>query len=300
MNRILPLLLLTTLPLAAQDTNALTRAHIRNLLREASETYATPQPESANNAAQRFGAVADLDDPREYNLDALRLAQGMALLKAGDAPAALQALDKVKGFDHSTERSRLRLLRGNAHFHLAEKSAADEKWDEALGAIAKAVENYTQALIETPDSPDARHNLELAHRRRQDFERLKPPPPTPTPTPSPTPTPDPQASPTPTPDPQASPTPTPDPQASPTPTPDPQASPTPDPNATPEPQDTGEPQEPQDTQSGEPSSLGEPSEEERNAQEAARILDAFLQQERNQRDQILKRNLRILPVEKDW
>jgi outer membrane biosynthesis protein TonB len=313
------LALLIALPLSAQTTNTLSRTQIQGVLRGAREAYVKEDPEMASIAAQAFGSVAETNDDKEYNLEALRLAEGMAHLKGNDPASALKALEQIKGFDSPGERARLRLMRGNAHFALGNQAAEAKKWDEAKTQMGKAIENQVQSLIEMPSSEEARHNLELSRRRLAEIIRQQPPPP-PTPTPQPTPTPTPKPSPTPTPQPGQKPTPTPEPQPSPTPdpnatpTPSPSGTPTPDPNATPTPSPNGTPtpdpnatSEPRDGDPSNPDEKKDPQEasaaekgEGLDPKEAERILDAFLEQEKNQRDQILKQRIRSVPVDKDW
>ncbi len=293
--------------LPAQSTNSLQRAAIQQILRQAESDYEQSEDAAAaERAAESFGGVASLES-EDFDADALHLAEAMARLTAGNPEAALQALDRIQGFDEASERARSRLLRGNAHLSLAE--AAGEDFERAEAELGQALNSYVQALKEEPSNPAIRHNLELAQKRLQELLLRKPPPtptPQPTPTPEPTPSPEPQATPTPTPTPDPQATPTPEPEA--TPTPQPEGTPTPDPNAeatpTPDPEAEGEPTPDPEAQAtpqpGEGDPQGEATPEPIEAQQAQQLLDAYREQEKRQRREIQRRNIRPVPVEKDW
>jgi outer membrane biosynthesis protein TonB len=245
------------------------------------------------DAAGSFAATNAV--PGEFDADAIRLAEAMAWMKANRPDEALKSFERLKGFDESEERARQRLLKGNAHLAQAEQHVAGEQWDEGIQQATKAAEAFASSLKENAESMEAKRNLEIARDRERTYRLLRPPP-TPTPPPQPTP----QAQPSPTPSPQPSPqgpTPTPDPSASPTPQPNGQPSPTPQAEGTPQPQDGDSEQKPEP---GEEGNAGEADAKDLTEEETERILDALLEQEKRMRDQILRRNLRQIPVEKDY
>jgi|GEM_PF-1375974 len=323
MTRFLWTLLLVAVALGAPaqtETNRVTRAGLRRLLQDARERYhsAVDNPEEGLEAAKRFETAAAKAPEGELDPDALHLATGMSLLKAGKAEEALKALEAVEGFDTPRERGKLRRVRGNAHLALGRRAMEAKEWDEAETQTTNAVDAFTRALMETPDDEAARHNLELAHRRLKRIRELKPPPP-PTPTPSPTPKP----SPTPDsdeekeqdrkeqPQPGATPTPKPgqseDSEAKATPTPGPgEEQGEQQPDATPTPDDREGENQSSDAQNGEPDESGRAGTPEKNAEkeldarEARRILDAQLEQEERLRRLLLEQRARPVPVEKDW
>jgi hypothetical protein len=295
-------------PLHAQ-TNQVERLQLRKVLQEASTDYQKAGKDSLNAAAARFRAVREQGPEGEYDPDALRLAEGMSLLQAGDPQQALGVLEEVEGFEEPEDRARLRRLKGVARMQSAEAAVAAEQWDEAEQGMQEAITSFTNALKAQPDSADNRLNLELSRQRLHEIQQARPTP-TPTPPPQPTPTPDPQS--TPTPEPEDSP----DQQESSgqqdNTQEQPQATPTPDPESQSEPEESAseesDPEENQESegseQEAEPQSgqQAELSEEEVDAQEAERILEAYLEQEKRQRRQILEQQQRSQnrPVEKDW
>lgn len=297
--RLLLLLWLSTSQFARAETNQVTRAQLDLMLNQAKAQYNAEEPatEELAEAAERFKAAAELGEPGEYNLDALRLAEGMSLLKAGKPEEALEAMKAIEGFDSPEERSRLRLMRGNAHLAQGTAAAERKQWEPAKEEVGAAIDSFANALIEDPQSEAARHNLELAQRRLEQIKRQQPPP-TPTHEPQPTPTPGP----------------------SPTPTPEGDQGQQGDEQQQEE-QDQTDPSDPSDEESdksdpspqdpasgeGEPGEEGEgegvpaqPTNEELDEQQAQQVLDAYLEQEKHQRRQILERRVRPVPVEKDW
>jgi tetratricopeptide (TPR) repeat protein len=295
------LLLLPSLH-AQTETNKVTRAGLKMLLNEARQQFNSENEEDFPKAAERFRTVREKGPEGEFDLDALRLAEGLSWLRAGDPERALTTLDDVEGFEDPAERSRHRLLKGNAQVQLAEKKAKEQEWDPAIKQMGEAITSLTHALKENPESEAARYNLELAQRKLKAIQQLKP---TPTPPPPPTPTPTPGPTPTPTP----KPTPTPETQGQPTPTPTPdenngdqseQKEPSNEEGEKSEPSENN-PQDAEPSDSEQEGSQAEMTEEEIDAEQARKILEAYLEQEKHQRRQILEqRRIRTVPVEKDW
>lgn len=310
------LLLLTLLctSFVHAQTNRVERVNLQKLLQEAEKAFRSGTREGYLDAAEKFKSVRELGDEETFNHNALSLAEGMAYLKAEKPQEALEALDTATHFEDLEETGRHRRFKGLAHMALAQGAANTQEWETALEEIDKAISSFQDSLQVWPESDASRHNLKEAERLKQYYTWRKPTP-TPTPTPQPTPTPNPQASPTPTP------TPEPDgeeeqeeqqeqeQQPGGTPTPDPDAEE--EENAGSSEQEESESDEEQEGSESEPSdqegdpsetSAAEMTEEEMNALEAERILEAYLEREKRQRRQILEqqRRLRSRPVEKDW
>ncbi len=293
---------------ASPEENVPSLESLRQALRNARHQYREGS-EGFDAAAETFQEVEASEDDQEFNLDALRLAQGLSRLQAGNPDGALEALNRIQGFPEADERSRHRLLKGVAHLEKGAALAKRAQWEDAISEARNGIESLSESLRDRPDSEVIRKNLELAHRQLERYLARRPPP-TPTPTPEPTPTP------TPTPPPESTPTPTPEP----TPTPDPEDQNPQDPTPTPDPEGQQSPESQQnqgeeDSQQQEPQS-GDPQQdesadetnaeqqqqrqEELEAEEARQLLDAFQQQEKAQRRELLRRKIRGIPVEKDW
>jgi len=285
----------------------LDRHTLRRAVQGARILYKRGDETDFSSAADAFKAVEASGDTEEFNLDALRLAEGLSRLRGGDPDGALDALNRIQGFPEAEQRGRHRQLKGIAHPQKGQTLAAEADWQAAIEQAQEAIDSLSQSLKETPESDTARKNLELAHQHLADYLARRPPPtPTPQPQPTPTPGPTPEASPTPTPEP--SPTPEPEQQQGdePTPTPDPQGDENPQSQQNEgEPDSQEEDSQSQEEQQGDPSdpSSGtgqESSQEELEAEEARQILDAFQEQEKAQRRELLRRQIRGIPVEKDW
>lgn len=268
------------------------RAQIQQFLREAQEAYASENPEEA---AQRFQALLNQAPEGELNPEALNLAKGMALLKAGNPEEALQAFDAITGFEDPEERSRLRNLRGQAEMHIGQAAAEAGEWDQAKSSMEAAVDSFTNALRDRPSEDAARHNLELARKRLAEIIEQMPPPQ------------------------------------------EDEDEQDEEDQEDQEDQEDGEDQEQEDEEeesdSSDPSDSSEEEEDEQeqepsdesdesdgsdpqeqdqsdpsetappedlDAQQAQQILDAYLEQEKHQRSQILQQRIQSIPVEKDW
>lgn len=303
---------------AQTETNRVERLALRQRLREAREAFGEDAGEALAEAADHFKAVREQGEEGEFDLDALRLAEGMAHLRAGKPEQALQVLDAVEGFENAPERARHRRLKGLAHMGLAEAAANEERWDDALRDMDEAVSDFTRSLKETPDDEASRHNLELAHRRRREIEQQKPPPP-------------PESEDQENEDEQDQDEQDQDEQEQDEQERDEQEQDSEEQDGESQDEEETQPEEqegdessadeegeqdPQDAEGegeprsadepegeADPSAAGEPGEEEVDAREAARILEAYLEQEKRQRRQLLEeqmRRLRRQPVEKDW
>ncbi|MDA3874772.1 MAG: hypothetical protein PF795_12540 [Kiritimatiellae bacterium] len=266
------------------------RAQIQDFLREAREAYATDDPEARLRAAQRFQALLDQAPEGELKTEALKLAKGMSLLKAGKPEEALQALESITSFEDPEERSRLRNLRGQAQMHIGQAAAEAREWAQAKSSMEAAVDSFTNALRDVPSADAARHNLELSRKRLEEIIKQTPPP-----------------------------------QEQEEGEDEEDSS---DPSDSSEEQDqkqeqeqsnSSEEQEQPDESDGsdeEEQNQTDPTDEEQpqpqpspadsepsedlDAQQAQQILDAYLEQEKHQRSQILQQRIQSIPVEKDW
>jgi hypothetical protein len=296
---------LLLLPLIAEEApEQLTAAQVRALLREARNNYSSEDPEDLALAAQRFALAAQAADPGEVNLDAVRLAEAKAWMKANQSERALEALRKIQGFDRAGDRARHRHLLGGAHLAAGEEALAREEFDAAKEHMEQAVQAFTDSLKEHPVSTEAKENLEIAHRRLQHVIDVTPPPP-----PG-----DPESGDDQQEDPEDG-----DQEQQPQPQPqeqeqeqgqeqgqgqeEPETSDPSDPSDEsdmPEPAEASDPTDSSGT--GEPSGAPAPEEPlDLTEEETLRTLDALQEQERRQREEILRnRQLRRVPVEKDW
>lgn len=308
MRRALLLLLLAGSALAEEPVETLTPAQVRALLREGRSRFDSEDSQDLAEAARMFAAAADAADPGEVHVDAVRLAEAKAWLKADQPQRALEAFEKIQGFERAADRARHRMLRGNAQLLLGEQALAEEDFDAAKELMELAIESFVESLMENPVSEDAKRNLEIANRRLQYVIENEPPPPPPDEEPQEGEDPE-QQPPEEEPEEQ-------DPS-------EPESG-----EGEPEPQEQeSEPQEgedegePQPTdpreQEGDPSESQDPApewdeqveqpsremelEDDLSEEEVERALDALLEQERRLREQILQnRRLRRIPVEKDW
>ncbi|MCC5849544.1 MAG: hypothetical protein JJU29_15795 [Verrucomicrobia bacterium] len=157
------------IPLEAAQAEDLTPFQIRHVLREARRLYEAHDEESdpaaLAEAAHAFALAAEKGEPGEVNLDAVRLAEAMAWMRADRPEAALEAFEKIQGFDEAADRARHRLLRGNAHLAAGERAFSQEDFDAAKEQMGEAIESYIASLMDDPASEAAKQNLELAHRR---------------------------------------------------------------------------------------------------------------------------------------
>jgi len=303
------LFLLLVFPLFAEETvETLRPAQVRHLLREARKQYMSEDLQELAEAARIFSAAAEASDPGEVHVDAVRLAEAQAWLKADQHDRALEAFEKIQGFEQAADRARHRLLRGNAQLAMGERALAEENFEAAKDQMNQAIESFVESLMEDPRSADAKRNLEIANRRLQYVIENEPPPPPPEKNPE-----DQQQEQEKPPeeqeqDGQSQPSQgegEPDEQkqeSEPSEGEEPEEPPSPQPQAR---EGEGDPSDPQD-EPGEPEEPGEtePTEgdlEDLSEEEAQRTLDALLEQERRLREQILQnRRIRTIPVEKDW
>lgn len=299
MKRILIILMLCA-GLRAQETAPKTepfaRAQIQQFLREAREAYAAGDPEAQLEAAQRFQALLDQAPEGELNPESLQLAKGMALLKAGKPGEAQQAFEAITGFDDAEERSRLRNLRGQAQMQLAESAVANEQWEEAKKSMEGAVESFTNALRDTPAANHARHNLELSQKRLKEIIEQMPPPQEDQEQDEEDGEQDEEQQ-----EDQGEQDQT-DPSDEESDSSDKEESP--DEEAPAEPSDesdgSDESDNPQPSEPSDPSPANGEPDEDLDVRQAEQILDAYLEQEKHQRSQILQQRIQSIPVEKDW
>lgn len=304
MKPLLYFLLLLGLPLFAEDDLPdLTPAQIRHMLREARQLYDSEDSEDLINAARIFRAAAGAADPDEVHLDAVRLAEAMAWMQAGQTEAALNAFESIQGFENAVDRARHRNLRGNAHLAAGEQAFAQEEFDAARGHMESAVQSFIESLQDDPASDHTRRNLEIANRRLQHVIDNTPPPPPPEESgengdsdeddsedqqdqPDPTDQSDPSE------------------DAS-DPSDESDSSDESDKSDPSDPSDESDPADPSDLSDvADAPSTSEPTpDEDLSEEDVQRTLDALLEQERRLRDEILRdraRTLRTPPVEKDW
>ena len=318
--RVLLILLLAT-GLRAEESDpepeTLSRVQIRQLLRDARRLY-DAQPEEADaesraahaEAARAFARAAEAGDPGEVNLDAVRLAEAMAWMRADQPELALEAFDRIQGFDEALDRARHRFLRGNAHLAAGEAALSREDFEEAKTQMGEAVESLISSLMEDPQAEAAKQNLEVARRRLRWVEENEPPPPPPEEEPGED-----------------------DSEEEDT---DPDETPPPDMPDMPEPQDDEDEQETdpdgdeddgaeaadadaeegdegedeEEAEPGEPewtedvdgaAAADDPEFDDLDMDTAEQTLDALLEQERRLREEIIRnRRIRTIPVEKDW
>ncbi|MEX2605963.1 MAG: hypothetical protein WD708_01350 [Kiritimatiellia bacterium] len=263
------------------------RAHIQKFLREAREAYAADDPEALLEAAQRFQALLDQAPEGELNPGALNLAKGMALLKAGKPEEALQAFEAITGFEDPEERSRLRNLKGNAQMQIGQAAAAAQEWDQAKSSLEAAVDSFTNALREMPTEEAARHNLELAQKRLTEIIEQMPPPQE-----------DQEDQEKEDKEEQKDEQDQPD-QSDQSDQPD-QTDQTDQSDQSDQSDQTDQTDQPDQPDQPDPSEASPSTPEEFDAQQARQILDAYLEQEKHQRSQILQQRLQSIPVEKDW
>jgi hypothetical protein len=284
------LLLFLTLPLfAEEEPQPLTPAQVRHLLREARQLYTSEEPEDLANAARMFRAAAEAADPDEVHLDAVRLGEAMAWIKANQTEQALEAFERIQGFEDAADRARHRNLRGNAHLAAGEQAFAQEEFEAAKEHMESAVQSFIESLQDNPASEDGKRNLEIAHRRlRHVIENTPPPPP-------PDESGESEGSDEDDADDQQD-------QTDPTDQSDPSDEDESDPSDESDPTDQSDPIDQTDPSDPSDPSASEPlPEEDFSEEEAQRTLDALLEQERRLRDEILRnRNLQTVPVEKDW
>jgi len=305
MKRLLLFVLLATPGFADEAVEPLSPAQVRALLREARTLYASEDTEELGKSAELFGAAAEAADPGEVHVDAVRLAEAQAWLKADQPQRALEAFEQIQGFEQAADRARHRMLRGNAQLLLGEQALAEEDFEAAKEQMNQAIESFVESLMEDPRSEDAKRNLEIANRRLQYVIENEPPPPEP-----PTKEEDEEKQ-----DPPEEPPP--EEQESEPESGEGESEPQEQESDPSEGEDQGEPQpgdpqegegEPSDPQEepGEPEEPGEAESmegelDDLSEEEAGRTLDALLEQERRLREEILQnRRLRTIPVEKDW
>ena len=170
-------------PVSLEDVGDLTPFQIRHVLREARRLYEADEedadPATLAEAARAFALAAEKGEPGEINLDAVRLAEAMAWMRAERPEDALEAFEKIQGFEAAADRARHRLLRGNAHLAAGERAFSQEDFDTAKEQMGEAIESYIASLMDDPTSEAAKQNLELAHRRLRFVEENEPPPPPP-------------------------------------------------------------------------------------------------------------------------
>jgi hypothetical protein len=264
------------------------RAQVQQFLREAREAYAAEDIEAQLEAAQRFQALLEQAPEGELNRDALHLARGMSLLKADRPGEALQAFEAITGFEDPEERTRLRNLRGNAQMKIGQEAAAAKEWDQAKSSMEEAIESFINALRDVPTADPARHNLELAQKHLAEIIEQMPPPeeqddndeeeeeeeedPS---------------------DEEEDPSDEEEPTDE-----DSDGSDESDPS---DESDRSDQEDPTDRSDQTDTSDQQPDpSEDIDQQQAQQILDAFLEQEKHQRSQILQQRIQSIPVEKDW
>ena len=124
-----------------------------------------------------------LDERLQYNL-------GVAAYRAGDLDVATRAFERAStGNDPKITQSAL-FNRGNVSYRtaldqvenarntqtreLASEGQADpQTLEQPIEALKKALSNYKDAIIASPDSRDARRNAELAHRLMKALEETQ-------------------------------------------------------------------------------------------------------------------------------
>lgn len=300
-------LMLLLLPLfAGESSGSLSPAQVRQLLNQAVQHYQSDEKPEPAEAAQLFRAAVENADPGEVHTDAVRLAEAMAWMQAGDPERALEAFEQIQGFEQPAHRARHRHLRGTAHLAAGEQAFAREDFGPAREHMESAVQSFIESLQEDPASDVGKRNLEIAHRRLQHIIDHTPPPPPPDESgegqnDDTDPSEDAQDSPQHPPD-----------SADPNDSEPPDNSDASDAPDTSDESDTSEESEESDPagapDASAPSEARESAsspdlEEDFSEEEAQRTLDALLEQERRLRDEILRnrnRQLQTLPVEKDW
>lgn len=314
MKRLLPLLMLATLPAwsETEPRETLSRFQVRQLLRQARNLYNDDEvePEALEETARAFALAAEHGEPGEVNLDAVRFAEAMAWMRANQPERALEAFERIQGFPRADERARHRFHRGNAHLAAGENALSGEDFDTAKEQMSLAIENYIASLLEEPGAEPTKQNLEIARRRLQFVEENAPPPPSVEPEPGEDEDQEEQ-------DPgEEPPPPQPGEEGEEGEDPDPQPQPQPDPEPGDE-DDTDAPGEEaeQDPADGDPADAtpdlvedvegeaprDDPDLEDLTEDEARRTLDWLFEQERRQREDILRnRHRHRAPVEKDW
>jgi len=106
-----------------------------------------------DKALERFeAAIARHGDRPELSLD-----RGLVLLAQGESDAARRAFERASESDDPEVRSSAFYERGNVAFDA-------EDWDAAI-------ESYIECLKARPDHANAKWNLELARKRKQEQEK---------------------------------------------------------------------------------------------------------------------------------
>ena len=298
----------------APETDTLSPVQVRQLLRDASALYEehaddsdAADPEALTEAARAFARAAREGDPGEVHLDAVRLAEAMAWMRAGQPEQALEAFDRIQGFSETHDRARHRFLRGNAHLAAGEAALSREDFETAKSQMGEAVESFISSLMEDPQAEAAKQNLEIARRRLRWVEENEPPPAEEDTDPD---------------DQDEEPDDTPQPEIPPKPEPGDEEEDDPDDDPAPteaEGEDEGEESETDpadedetdgeaDADTGDPAAQedvdGDPVAEDLDdldLEDAVQTLDALLEQERRLREEIIRnRHHRSIPVEKDW
>ncbi|MDF3127710.1 hypothetical protein P0Y35_00730 [Kiritimatiellaeota bacterium B1221] len=158
------------------ESTTMTRNQIRAFLNETQSLYASEDPKALAEAATRFQALLEQSPEGELSSDALRLAQGMAQIKAGEPEKALQTFSEIEGFEDPLVRGQLRQMKGNAHLKMAQSAMGQMEWKEAKEGMKKAVDAFTNTLRENPEMDAARNNLEFAQKCIREIEEQEPPP----------------------------------------------------------------------------------------------------------------------------
>lgn len=310
---LIPMLLIAQEPAAAPA--AYSRREIQLILEQIKQWYAAEDAESRKNMAQALSELSARAPEGELNPDAVKLARGLALLKAGDPEAALAALEEIEGFDSPERRAQLRQMKGNSQMQLAEKAVAEQDWQSAKTRMQAAMDAFSNALREDGSQEAARYNLELARKRLEEIKAQEPPPPPKQDQQDP----QDQVKPEDQKDQEEKPDQKQDQNQDQQPQPDASGEQDPDqkqPQDQPDQQDQQTQPDQQDQaetsessgESGQPENAeaaqtaeGEPSEEEKlDARQAAQILQSALEQEKRQRRQIQMQRIKPVPVEKDW
>lgn len=294
---------------APEAPEALSRFQVRQLLRDARGVYedAEAEPEAFAEAARAFALAAEHGEPGEVNFDAIRFAEALSWMRANQPERALEAFERVEGFPRSGDRARHRFHRGNAHLAAGENALSGEDFESAKAQMTQAIDNYIASLLEDPEAEPAKQNLEIARRRLQFVEENQPPPPPPEPG-------DDDEEEEEDPDPAEEPPPPEPGEEGEEGEDDPDASPEPEPGEDDPDEDPGEPGE-EDGEDGDPAPAtpdlvedvegeapdDDPDLEDLTEDDARRTLDWLFEQERRQREDILRnRHRHRAPVEKDW
>jgi Ca-activated chloride channel family protein len=166
-------LILLFLPcsLLAREADALSWREAREGLDDAITLYGEGK---FAEAAEAFQSLRGLAPEGELDPDALRLAEGTAQLKSGNATEAMAALEGIEGFDASSLQARQRLLEGNAAYQIARQAIDQQDHAQAKTSAERAQESFRNALTVDPENEAAAHNLELTQRF---IETLPEPPP---------------------------------------------------------------------------------------------------------------------------